>query len=175
MTMGRIGAIAAALLLAGCATAPRTTPPTQVQSLIPGTYDNNNVFARIIRGEADAAKVYEDADVVAFMDHKPVEKGHVLVISKTSKARNLLEIDLADLDKVIAVARRVGQAEMKALGAQGFSIEQNNGYGQTVFHLHVHVIPRYKGQPWGEKGEKVVPVGELADEAKRIAAAMPAQ
>jgi histidine triad (HIT) family protein len=169
--------VLAPLAVGGCASLPsgRPVPAAQVQALIPGQYERNNPFAKIIRGELPAARVYEDDRVVAFMDHKPVENGHVLVISKRSTARNLLEIDLADLDDVLAVARRVGQAQMKALGAQGFSIEQNNGYGQTVFHLHVHVIPRYKGQPWGEKGVEQRDVAELADEAARIGAAMPAR
>ena len=175
MTKG-IGLFAGALLLAGCATAPapRVTPAAQVQALIPGTYNDNNPFAKIIRGEAPAAKVYEDKDVVAFMDINPVERGHVLVISKTSRARNLLEIDLADLDKIMAVARRVGQAEMIALGANGFSIEQNNGEGQTVYHLHVHVHPRWKGVAWGEKGGPRQTVEQLTPDAKASAAAMPA-
>ncbi len=166
--------MAVALLLGGCVSAPRGLPAVQVQALLPGSYDSNNPFARIIRGTLPAAKVYEDDRVLAFMDIAPVEKGHVLVISKTSLARNLLEIDLADLDRIMAVARRVGQAQMKALGADGFSIEQNNGYGQTVFHLHVHVIPRYRGQPWGEKGGPST-LAERADQAARIAAALPAR
>ncbi|TZG27446.1 HIT family protein [Sphingomonas montanisoli] len=176
MMMKRIGLIASMTLLAGCATipAPRVTPAAQAQALIPGSYEQNNIFAKIIRGEASAARVYEDDAVVAFMDIQPVERGHVLVISKTSKARNLLEIDLADLDKIMAVARRVGQAQMKALGANGFSIEQNNAYGQTVFHLHVHVIPRYRGQPWGEKGGPRQTVEQLTPDAERIKAELPA-
>ncbi|WP_297512907.1 alpha/beta fold hydrolase [uncultured Caulobacter sp.] len=110
-------------------------------------YDPNNPFARILRGELPAYKVYEDADVLAFMDRAPMEPGHVLVISKTSKARNLLEIDPGDLAKVMAVAQKVGQAEVDALGLQGFMIVQNNGVGQSVPHLHVHVIPRIAGKP----------------------------
>jgi diadenosine tetraphosphate (Ap4A) HIT family hydrolase len=110
-------------------------------------YDEGNVFARIIRGELPSYKVYEDADVLAFMDRAPLEPGHVLVISKTSKARNLLEIDPKDLAKVMAVAQKVGQAEVDALGLEGFMLIQNNGVGQSVPHLHVHVIPRIAGKP----------------------------
>lgn len=160
-------------LLAGCATPPHAVPVAQVQAVIPGQYDRNNVFARIIRGELPAAKVYEDDRVLAFMDIKPVERGHVLVISKRSQARNLLEIDLADLDRVIAVARRIGQAQIRGIGANGFSIEQNNGYGQTVPHLHVHVIPRYQGQPWGEKGGPQQTPEQLEPLAASIRAALP--
>ena len=110
-------------------------------------YDEQNPFARAIRGEMQVFKVYEDADVLAFMDYAPMEPGHVLVISKTSKARNLLEIDPKDLAKVMAVAQKVGQAEVDALGLSGFMIVQNNGVGQSVPHLHVHVIPRIAGKP----------------------------
>lgn len=112
-----------------------------------GTYDNNNPFARIIRGELPASKVYEDDHVLAFMPLRMISRGHVVVISKTSKARTLLDIEPEELTRVMNVARRVAQAQMKALGVQGFQILQNNGAvgTQSVFHLHVHVIPRYPG------------------------------
>lgn len=112
-----------------------------------GAYDESNVFARIIRGELPSYKVYEDADVLAFMDRAPLEPGHVLVISKTSKARNILEMDPKDLAKVMAVVQKVGRAEVDALGLEGFMVLQNNGVGQSVPHLHVHVIPRVAGKP----------------------------
>lgn len=112
-----------------------------------GAYDPNNPFARIIRGELPAYKVYEDAHVLAFMDRAPMEPGHVLVISKTSKARNLLEMDPKDLARVMTVAQKVGRAEVEALGLEGFMLIQNNGVGQSVPHLHVHVIPRVAGKP----------------------------
>src|SRR6266700_4185724 len=82
-------------------------------------YDSNNAFARILRGELPAAKVYEDQYVLAFMDHAPAETGHVLVISKTSHARNLLEEDPEDYARLMAVVRRIGQAQVTALGAPG--------------------------------------------------------
>lgn len=110
-------------------------------------YNENNPFAKAIRGETPIFKVYEDADVLAFMDYAPMEPGHVLVISKTSKARNILEMDPKDLAKVMAVVQKVGQAEVDALGLEGFMIVQNNGVGQSVPHLHVHVIPRIAGKP----------------------------
>ncbi|KRA62577.1 HIT family hydrolase [Caulobacter sp. Root656] len=110
-------------------------------------YDETNPFARIIRGEIPVPKVYEDDQVLAFMDHAPAEPGHVLVISKTSKARNLLEISPQDLSRLMAVAARVGQAQVDGLGVEGFTIVQNNGVGQSVPHLHIHVIPRVAGKP----------------------------
>ena len=112
-----------------------------------GAYDEANPFARILRGEIAVPKVYEDDQVLAFMDHAPAEPGHVLVISKTSKARNLLEIAPADLSRLMAVAARVGQAQVEGLGVEGFTIVQNNGVGQSVPHLHIHVIPRVAGKP----------------------------
>jgi diadenosine tetraphosphate (Ap4A) HIT family hydrolase/pimeloyl-ACP methyl ester carboxylesterase len=110
-------------------------------------YDEANPFARILRGEIVVPKVYEDDQVLAFMDHAPAEPGHVLVISKTSKARNILEIAPADLSRIMAVAARVGQAQVDGLGVEGFTIVQNNGVGQSVPHLHIHVIPRVAGKP----------------------------
>ncbi len=124
-----------------------TMKPAGPQIPLHAPYDENNPFAKAIRGEMQVYKVYEDADVLAFMDYAPMEPGHVLVISKTSKARNLLEIDPKDLAKVMAVAQKVGQAEVDALGLQGFMVVQNNGVGQSVPHLHVHVIPRIPGKP----------------------------
>jgi diadenosine tetraphosphate (Ap4A) HIT family hydrolase len=122
-----------------------------------GAYDETNPFARILRGELVAPKVYEDDQVLAFMDHAPAEPGHVLVISKTSKARNLLEISPQDLSRLMAVAARVGQAQVDGLGVEGFTIVQNNGVGQSVPHLHIHVIPRVAGKPLmfveNEKGD----------------------
>jgi len=112
-----------------------------------GAYDEANPFARILRGEIVPAKVYEDDQVLAFMDHAPAEPGHVLVISKTSKARNLLEISPQDLSRLMTVAARVGQAQVDGLGVEGFTIVQNNGVGQSVPHLHIHVIPRIAGKP----------------------------
>lgn len=137
-----------------------------------GAYDPNNPFARIIRGELPAYKVYEDARVLAFMDRAPMEPGHVLVISKTSKARNLLEISPADLAAVMAVAQKVGRAEVEALGLQGFMLIQNNGVGQSVPHLHVHVIPRIAGKPAYLAENAPADPKDLEAMAERIRAAM---
>ena len=135
-------------------------------------YDEANPFARILRGELAAPKVYEDDQVLAFMDYAPAEPGHVLVISKTSKARNLLEISPRDLSRLMAVAARVGQAQVDGLGVEGFTIVQNNGVGQSVPHLHIHVIPRVAGKPLmfveNEKGDPKA----IEAEAAKIRAAM---
>ena len=122
-------------------------PPAKVpDAVVLGLpYDQQNPFARIVRHETAVPIVYEDRKVLAFMDHEPASPGHVLVISKTSTARNLLEIRDQELIRLLKVARRVGRAEMSGLGADGFTIEQNNALSQSVPHLHIHVLPRYAG------------------------------
>jgi diadenosine tetraphosphate (Ap4A) HIT family hydrolase/pimeloyl-ACP methyl ester carboxylesterase len=136
---------------------PASAKTGGAQIPLKAAYDENNPFAKILRGETAVPKVYEDDQVLAFMDYAPAEPGHVLVISKTSKARNILEIAPADLSRIMAVAARVGQAQVDGLGVQGFTIVQNNGVGQSVPHLHIHVIPRIAGKPMqfveNEKGD----------------------
>jgi diadenosine tetraphosphate (Ap4A) HIT family hydrolase len=137
-------AIVAPLLLA-CAPLPPPqirVPPQVVFGL---AYDPQNPFARILRGEYPVAKVYEDSHLLAFMDNAPASPGHVLIISKHSHARNLLEVGDGQLKRMLHLARRIGAAELTGLGADGFTVEQNNGYSQSVPHLHIHVIPRYIG------------------------------
>ena len=120
-----------------------------------GEYDLNNVFARILRAELPAAKVYEDDHVLAFMDVFPQSRGHLLVIAKGSRARNLLDVEPEDLDRLMRTAQRLARAVNAALKPDGIVVTQFNGSaaGQTVFHLHVHVIPRYEGIPLGRHGE----------------------
>jgi histidine triad (HIT) family protein len=109
-------------------------------------YDPNNIFAKIIRGELPAYKVYEDDRSIAFLDIMPRAPGHTLVIPK-AHARNLLDIKVADLSHVMAVAQKIAHAGMKAFDADGITVQQFNeaAGGQVVFHLHVHVIPRKTG------------------------------
>ena len=119
-----------------------------------GSYDPDNVFAKVIRGELPAAKVFEDDAVLAFMDLFPQSRGHVLVISKGSTARNLLEVDPDHLRTLMLGVQRVAKAVRAALEPDGIVVTQFNGApaGQTVFHLHVHVIPRYEGVELGRHG-----------------------
>lgn len=126
---------------------PASAAPGGRPMPLTAAYDPANPFARILRGELPAYKVYEDDQVLAFMDRAPMEPGHVLVISRTSKARNLLDMAPADIARVMAVAQKVGQAQVDGLGVEGFMIIQNNGVGQSVPHLHVHVVPRIAGKP----------------------------
>lgn len=136
-------------------------------------YDPDNIFARILRGEIPAVKVWEDDHVLVFMDVFPQSEGHVLVIAKTSTARNLLEIEQEVLDRVVAATQRTARALEKALKPEGFQIMQLNGEagGQTVFHLHFHIIPRWSDRPM--KGHGHAPMAEpavLKALAERIAA-----
>jgi histidine triad (HIT) family protein len=112
-----------------------------------GAYDPDNIFAKILRAEIPAVKVFEDADVLAFMDLFPQSKGHTLVISKTSQARNLLEVEPEALERLILGVQRVAKGIEAALKPDGLIVTQFNGApaGQTVFHLHFHIIPRYEG------------------------------
>jgi len=111
-----------------------------------GQYDPENIFAKILRGDMPCVKVYEDDDVLSFMDVFPQSKGHVLVIPK-SPARNLLDADAAILTPLIVRTQSIALAVEKALQPDGIVITQFNGApaGQTVFHLHFHIIPRYEG------------------------------
>ena len=140
-----------------------------------GQYDDNNIFAKIIRGEVPAVKVYEDEAVLAFMDVFPQSKGHCLVISKTAKARNLLEIDGQALGEVMTTVQRLAKAVTKALNPDGVVITQFNGApaGQTVFHLHIHIIPRYEGVALAGHGHgNMADMAELKTLAGQIAAAL---
>lgn len=142
-----------------------------------GAYDPDNIFAKIARGEAPCAKVFEDADTIAFMDLFPQARGHTLVIHKRARARNLLDADLADVAPIMSTTQRVGRAIVKALRPDGLTVMQFNGEaaGQTVFHLHVHLIPRWRGTPLGRHAQAMANSGELARLAGDIAAAIEPQ
>jgi len=146
----------------------------------PGTrpmpsYDPNNIFAKILRGELPCHKVYEDDKAFAFLDIMPRAPGHTLVLPK-APARNLLDCPPDDLAHVAKVAQQVAKAAMKAFDADGITMQQFNesAGGQVVFHLHVHIIPRKTGvmmkPPASEKEKPEV----LAEQAKRLAAALAA-
>ena len=128
-----------------------------------GTYDDGNIFAKILRGEMPAARVFEDEHVFAFMDVFPQGRGHTLVIPKRSSARNLLDEDPAVLANLIQGVQRVARAVRSALKPDGLTVMQFNGSvaGQTVYHLHFHIIPLWEGVPLGRHGE-----GGMADPAE---------
>lgn len=138
-----------------------------------GTYDEANIFAKILRGEMPAAKVFEDEHVFAFMDVFPQAKGHTLVIPKRSQARNLLEEEPQTLSHLILGVQRVARAVRAALQPDGVVITQFNGApaGQTVYHLHFHIIPRWEGVAVGRHASgAMADPKELAALAEQIAA-----
>jgi len=112
------------------------------------TYDDQNIFAKILRGEIPATRAYEDEHVVAFMDVMPQGKGHTLVVPKAA-SRNLLDADAATLGPLLAAVQRIARAVKTAFEADGVTVIQFNepAAGQSVFHLHFHVIPRFDGVP----------------------------
>ena len=109
-------------------------------------YDSNNVFARILRGEIPSVKIYEDAKTLAFMDVMPQTEGHVLVIPKEA-AENIFDLSAEGAGALIATTQNVAKAVKKALGVPGIMLVQLNGAaaGQSVFHVHFHIIPREGG------------------------------
>jgi histidine triad (HIT) family protein len=138
-----------------------------------GTYDDGNIFAKILRGEMPAARVFEDDHVLAFMDVFPQGRGHTLVIPKHSVARNLLDEEPQVLSTVILGVQRVARAVRAALDPDGLVITQFNGStaGQTVYHLHFHIIPRWEGVPLGRHaGGAMADPAELKALAELIAA-----
>jgi len=121
------------------------------------SYDDDNIFARILRGELPCHKVYEDSDTLAFLDIMPRSDGHLLVLPKTP-ARNLLDASPAQMATVMGSVQKLSHAAMQAFKADGVTIQQFNedAGGQEVYHLHVHVLPRYLGQ-------SLRPPGVMAD------------
>jgi histidine triad (HIT) family protein len=135
-------------------------------------YDPQNIFGKILRGEIPSVKVYEDETVLAMMDAFPQSRGHVLVLPK-SASRNLLDADPGEVALVAAYLPKLARAVKAATGADGIRLAQSNeaAAGQTVFHLHFHLIPVYEGQTMGghASGGQAAPA-ELQTLAKAIGA-----
>ncbi|MFS8038727.1 HIT family protein [Xanthobacter sp. AM11] len=136
-------------------------------------YDPTNIFARILRGELPAHKVYEDERAIAFLDIMPRCPGHTLVIPK-APARNILDIAPEDLAHVATVARKVAIAAKAVFAADGITVQQFNeeAGGQVVFHLHVHVIPRHAGEAMKPPASAMEKPEVLAAQAERLRAAL---
>jgi histidine triad (HIT) family protein len=137
------------------------------------SYDSSNIFAKILRGEIPCHKVYEDADAVVFMDVMPQSPGHALVLPKAA-SRNLLDANPAVLAKIIPLVQKVAIAAKSAFNADGISIAQFNepAGGQTVFHLHFHIMPRYECQPLQLHARKMEDMAVLAANAEKLKAAL---
>lgn len=138
-------------------------------------YDNNNIFARILRGEIPAHRIYEDAATLAFMDVMPQSDGHALVIPKAA-AENLFDLPPADLALLIQTTQKVAKAVRTAFKPDGLTLMQFNGSaaGQTVFHVHFHIVPRYGGRELASHSRQMADNTLLAAHAERIRAALPA-
>ena len=139
------------------------------------TYDDGNVFAKILRGELPCQKVHETDGVLAFMDIMPRGDGHVLVIPK-ARARNILDVKPDDLAELMKAVQVVARAAKEAFSADGLTIQQFNesAGGQVVFHLHVHVIPRFDGVPMRPHTGEMEKPEILAANAGKIRAALSA-
>ena len=124
------------------------------------SYDPNNIFAKIIKGEMPSIKVYEDEVALAFMDVFPQSEGHTLVIPKLVQARNFLDMPSDFLGQYMLKVQKVARAVEKALTPDGLMVSQFNGApaGQTVYHLHFHIIPRWEDVALGRHSS-----GEMAD------------
>jgi histidine triad (HIT) family protein len=136
-------------------------------------YDQNNIFAKILRGELPCHKVYEDDRTLAFLDIMPRAPGHALVLPK-SPARNMLDVAPDDLAAVIKTAQKIAKVSVQVFGADGVTIQQFNeaAGGQVVFHLHVHVIPRKDGIAMKPPAAVKEAPDVLAEQAKKLAEAL---
>jgi histidine triad (HIT) family protein len=137
------------------------------------TYDPNNIFAKILRGEAPSVRVYEDAVSVAFMDVMPRADGHTLIIPRVP-ARTLFDIGPEDLARFMPAVQKVGRAVVAAMRAEGLSVMQFNetAGGQQVFHLHFHLLPRWTGVALRPPGGPFQNAEALKPYAEKITAAL---
>jgi histidine triad (HIT) family protein len=139
------------------------------------TYDPANIFAKILRGEIPSHQVYDDGEIVAFMDVMPQGNGHTLVVPKIA-SRNLLDADPTSLGPLIRAVQRMAKAVIRAFEADGVTVLQFNepASGQTVFHLHFHIIPRFEGialKPHSGQMEKPDVLAANAEKVRKALAA----
>ncbi|RCW83639.1 HIT family protein [Phyllobacterium bourgognense] len=136
-------------------------------------YDANNIFAKILRGEIPSHKLFEDEETYAFMDVMPQGKGHCLAIIK-APFRNILDVDEASLSAVIKTTQKLARAVKAAFDADGVTVIQFNepAAGQTVFHLHFHVIPRFDGVALRPHTGQMEDQNVLAENAEKIRQAL---
>lgn len=136
-------------------------------------YDPNNIFAKILRGELPSSKVFEDEHVLVIMDVMPQGPGHTLVVPKAA-SRNLLDIGAEDLTHAVLAVQRIARAVKKAFDAPGVFVMQFNepAAGQTVFHTHFHVIPRFEGVGLKPHAGGMADAKLLAEHAEKIRAAL---
>ncbi|MEZ5998364.1 MAG: HIT family protein [Hyphomonas sp.] len=135
-------------------------------------YEPDNIFAKILRGELPCVKVYEDDVALAFMDVFPQSEGHTLIVPKRAEARNFLDMPGDELGSYMQRVQKVARAVEAGLQPDGLVVTQFNGApaGQTVFHLHFHIIPRWEGVALGRHGGKMANAATLEALASKIAA-----
>jgi histidine triad (HIT) family protein len=143
------------------------------EQMTTSAYDDSNIFAKILRGELPSHKIYEDADTFAFMDIMPRGDGHCLVIPK-KPSRNILDVDPDSLTTLMRTTQKLARAVMKAFSADGVTVQQFNepAGGQVVFHLHVHIIPRFEGIALRPHTGQMEKPEILAANAAKISAAL---
>jgi histidine triad (HIT) family protein len=139
------------------------------------TYDPDNIFAKILRGEAPCVKVFEDDLALAFMDIMPRAEGHTLIVPKVP-ARTLFDIGPQDLARFMPAVQKVGRAVVAGMKAEGLSMQQFNerAGGQVVFHLHFHLLPRWTGVMLRPPGGPLQSAEALKPHADKIIAALTA-
>ena len=137
-------------------------------------YSDDNIFAKILRGEIPCHKIYEDEHTLAFMDVMPQVDGHCLVVPKQA-SRGLLDADPVVLGRVMATVQKVAAAAKLAMEADGFQVRQYNEVagGQTVFHLHFHILPMKAGEDLQQQSGVMADHAILARQAETIRAALP--
>ncbi len=136
-------------------------------------YDQGNIFAKILRGEIAAQKFFEDERTIAILDVMPQSDGHSLVIPKCA-AENIFELDAAFASAVMHTGQLVARTVRDVFQADGVTLMQFNGpeAGQTVFHFHLHVIPRYAGKPLRKHGRDFANPARLTEQATMLRAAL---
>ena len=136
-------------------------------------YDKDNIFAKILRGEIPCVRVYEDARSLAFMDVMPEADGHVLVVPKEG-AENILDLSAEGLTAMMATVQKVARAVDKALAPDGILLKQYNrpAAGQSVFHVHFHIVPRWEDVPLAPHGKVMVEAARLEPIAAKIRSAL---
>jgi histidine triad (HIT) family protein len=137
------------------------------------TYDHSNIFAKILRGEIPCVKVYEDAKTLAFMDVMPQAPGHTLVVPREA-AENILDLSAEGLAAMMATTQKVAKAVKKGLQPDGIVLTQFNGpaAGQTVFHVHFHIIPRHESAALAPHARGMVDAAILEPIAAKIRSAL---
>ena len=134
--------------------------------------ENECIFCKIANGEIPCSKIYETDKLIAFLDIAPVNKGHTLVIPK-EHYKDLIDVPDPLIAEITKAAKKVAKAAVKAVGAEGFNIGQNNGKaaGQIVMHFHLHVIPRFENDglvPWPQKKYEEGEMDKVAETIKSI-------